>query len=153
MSLKLLQFLAIVWREITQSYVWTLHFSCKGIMAVHVALLTSLIQEMKVATRVKTVGLWGVLQPRPSTKLVTPCTYHLPSLPLQFRGPPESPWKIMADIRANKMFYASSEEWSCVVVPHVARWLALSTCTDHGCLCWAAPPVTLTTDTVIHHRK
>lgn len=57
---------------------------------------TSLIQEMKLATRVKTVGLWNVLQPRPSTKLVTPSTYHLPSLPLQFKGPPESPCKIVA---------------------------------------------------------
>lgn len=60
-------------------------------------LLTSLIQGMKEATRVNTVGLWVALQPRPSTKLVTPCTYHLPSPPRQLRGPPESPWNTAAD--------------------------------------------------------
>lgn len=71
-----------------------------GCLMPFVSSLTSLIQGMKVATRVNIVGFFGVLQPFPCTKLVTPCTYHLPSLPSQLRGPPESPWKVMTDIRA-----------------------------------------------------
>lgn len=92
-------------------------FSCK-VIATFFASLTSLIQEMKEATRVKTVGLWGVLQPRPSTKLVTPCTYHLPSLPLQFNGPPESPCKVVGDTEG-------SGNWDCLLdacKPWVAWW-------------------------------
>lgn len=54
-------------------------------------LLTWEIQGMKDATLVNTLGFLGVLQPLPLTKLLTPWTYHFPSRPLQFRGPPESP--------------------------------------------------------------
>lgn len=54
--------------------------------------LTSLSQSVKADVRVKTVGFFTSLQTRVETKLVTPWMYHLPSLPRQFRGPPESPW-------------------------------------------------------------
>lgn len=53
--------------------------------------LTSAIHWVKDEVRVNTVGFCRVLHPREETKLVTPWTYHLPSPPLQFRGPPESP--------------------------------------------------------------
>lgn len=117
--------------------------------------LTSLIQGMKEATLVNIVGFWGVLHPLPLTKLVTPSTYHLPSLPLQFRGPPESPWKMTAQGWAQEkiVLFVPHIASSCVVVSYMACWLALSSCTDHCCLGWAAPPVILTADTVIHHRE
>lgn len=116
-----------------------------------VTLFTSLIQGIKAATWVKPVGLFGVLYPRPSTKLVTP-TYHFPSLPLQFRGPPESPWtndcRYCRNGNVDLLFV-----FKAVVVPHVTSWLAPPSCADHGRLYWAAPPVSSSAGVVIHHRK
>lgn len=154
---SVLQFLDIVWREIRQKdNVCTVNKWPAIIMSscYIVASCTSLIQGMKEATRVKTVGFWGVLHPRPSTKLVTPCTYHWPSLPWQFRGPPESPWKRMdGRLRSNGTWCCLFKAEGCVTIAHMACWLALSSCTDHCRLCWASPPVTLTTSAVIHRRK
>lgn len=59
--------------------------------------LTSLSQSPKAEMRVKTVGFFTSLQVREETKLVTPWTNHLPSWPIQFRGPPESPWRQKKD--------------------------------------------------------
>lgn len=92
-----------------------IHFSLKA------GFLTSLIHGKKEATRVKTVGFLGVLHPRPSTKLVTPSTYHLLSGPLQFRGPPESPCKFQTDCY-------SSSRWSILHKPNTA----FSGCFSHG---------------------
>lgn len=110
---------------------------------------TSLIQGMKAATRVKTVGLFGVLHPRPSTKLVTPSTYHFPSLPLQFRGPPESPWTKDCRYGNVDLFF----RFKATVVPHMTSWLTPPSCADHGRLYWAAPPVASSAGVGIHHRK
>lgn len=69
---------------------WVPSGECESFRNLQSGVLTSLIQVMYEATRVKTVGLFLVLQPSPDPKLTMPCTSHaLP--PWQLRGPPESP--------------------------------------------------------------
>ena len=42
----------------------------------------------------KTVGFWRTLQPVPEPKLTAPWTSQDPSGFWQFRGPPESPYRV-----------------------------------------------------------
>ncbi len=65
---------------------------CEYIASVKASWCTLSIQSLKADTRVKTVGFFTVLQPKPETKLAIPCTSQTPAEFLQFRGPPESPW-------------------------------------------------------------
>lgn len=59
---------------------------------IHIHLCTWSIQSLKAETLVKTVGFFSKLQPSPETKLAMPWTSQDPSVFLQLRGPPESPW-------------------------------------------------------------
>jgi len=52
-----------------------------------------LIHFTSEATRVKTDGFRGLAQPL--LKLVSPTSFHLPSLDIHWRGPPESPKHVL----------------------------------------------------------
>lgn len=118
--------------------------------------LTSLSQSVKADVRVKTVGFFTSLQTRLETKLVTPWMYHLPSWPRQFRGPPESPWvRDRNSVWSSWPFFISDGNMFSFVaaLTHIASGHDVSSCTDHGALDGAAPPVAATAHTVLHHRQ
>lgn len=115
--------------------------------------LTSLSQSVKADVRVKTVGFFTSLQTREETKLVTPWTYHLPSWPKQFRGPPESPCVRNRDTVWSSRPYSWQVSVCCCCLTYIASRYDVSSRADHGALHVDAPPVAATAHAVLHHRQ